>query len=83
MKDLQEYISKQFSNQQRDTMKGDGNMMVVTVGSVTFFKAIVIKTDIFGSEIIDERHFKTVEEAEQYKRDVIADTGLLCVVCQM
>lgn len=58
-------------------------MIVVTVGKVTFYKAIVIQPDIFGSEIVDERHFKTAEEAERYKRDVTADTGLLCTVCQM
>ncbi len=58
-------------------------MIAVTIGTVTFYKAIVILPDIFGSEIVDERHFKTAEEAEQYKRDVTADTGLLCTVCQM
>lgn len=58
-------------------------MMVVTVGTVTFYKAIVIKPDIFGSEIVDERHFRTVEDAERFKREVTADTDLLCTVCQM
>ena len=58
-------------------------MIVITVGTVTFYKAIVIKPDIFYSEIVDERHFQTAEEAELFKREVTADTGLLCTVCQM
>lgn len=58
-------------------------MSVVTVGEMTFYKAIVIQPDIFCSEIMDERHFQTAEEAEQYKREVTANTGLLCTVCQM
>ena len=58
-------------------------MIVVTVGEMTFYKAIVIQPDIFCSEIVDERHFQTIEEAEQYKREVTANTGLLCTVYQM
>lgn len=58
-------------------------MMVLTVGTVTFYKAIVIQPDIFGSVIVDERHFKTIEQAEQFKKEVTADTGLLCIMCQM
>lgn len=58
-------------------------MMVLTVETVTFYKAIVIEPDVFGSVIADERHFKTVEQAEQFKREVTANTNLLCIVCQM
>lgn len=56
---------------------------MVFIGTVTFYKAIVIQPDIFGSVIVDERHFKTAEQAEQFKREVTADTDLLCMVCQM
>lgn len=58
-------------------------MVIVSVGTVTFYKAIVIKPDIFCSEIVDERHFKTAEEVEQFKREVTNNTDLLCIVCQM
>ncbi len=56
---------------------------MVFIGTVTFYKAIVIQPDIFDSVIVDERHFKTAEQAEQFKREVTADTDLLCMVCQM
>lgn len=56
---------------------------MVFIGTITFYKAIVIQPDIFGSVIVDERHFKTAEHAEQFKREVTADTDLLCMVCQM
>lgn len=56
---------------------------VTVIEMVTFYKAIVIEPGIFGSVIVDERHFKTAEQAEQFKREVTADTNLLCMVCQM
>lgn len=39
---------------------------VVILPEAQYFKAILIKVDTFESEIIDERHFKTLPEAEQY-----------------
>lgn len=52
---------------------------MVVIRTVTFYKAIVIQSDIFGSVIVDERHFKTAEQAEQFKREVTAGTDLLCM----
>lgn len=51
---------------------------------VEFFKAIVIKPDVFGSEIVDEKHFRTREDAERFKLNVMQDNDdLLCMICQM
>lgn len=57
---------------------------MLVVEYVEFFKAIVVKPDIFGSKIVDEKHFRTKEEAERFKLDVIKNhDDLLCVVCKM
>ena len=57
---------------------------MLVVEYVEFFKAIVVKPDIFGSKIVDEKHFRTKEDAERFKLDVMQKhNGLLCVVCQM
>lgn len=56
---------------------------VIVIEMVTFYKAIVIEPGIFDSVIVDERHFKTAEQAEQFKKEVTADNDLLCIICQM
>ncbi len=57
---------------------------MLVVEYVEFFKAIVIKLDIFGSKIVDEKHFRTKEDAERFKLDVMQKhNGLLCIICQM
>jgi len=57
---------------------------MLVVEYVEFFKAIVVKPDIFGSKIVDEKHFQTKEDAERFKLDIIqSHNDLLCVVCKM
>jgi len=34
-----------------------------------FYKVIVVKVDIFESEIVDERNFPTEEEAEKFRAE--------------
>lgn len=33
-----------------------------------YYTVVAIQFDLFESQIIDEKHFATLEEAEQYKR---------------
>ena len=48
-----------------------------------FFTVIVVKPDVFESEIVDERHFGTYEEAEWFKlRMALNHRDLICVVCE-
>lgn len=57
---------------------------MIVVKYVEFYKVIVIKPDIFGSEIVDERHFRTKEEAAQFQMDVVLNhNDLICVSCQI
>lgn len=57
---------------------------MLVVEYVEFFKAIVVKPDIFGSKIVDEKHFQTKEDAERFKLDIMQSRNdLLCVVCKM
>lgn len=49
-----------------------------------FFKVLVIRPDIFGSEIINEQHFATQQQAEQFKEDILhKHDNVICVICQM
>lgn len=49
-----------------------------------FFKVLVIRPDIFGSEIINEQHFATQQQAEQFKQDILHKyDDVICVICQM
>lgn len=47
-----------------------------------FYTVIVIRLDIFESRIIDERHFGTKEEAEQFQIQTIinSDNNIRCIV---
>lgn len=57
-------------------------MMVIEY--VEFFKVIVIELNIFGSKIVDEKHFKTMEAAECFKQDIIHKyNDVICVICPM
>lgn len=62
--------------------------MVLLVGEVrevkTFYKAIVIKPDLFASAIVDEKHFSTMEQAQEFKEWVTSGSDdLMCIVYQM
>lgn len=57
---------------------------MLIIRAVTFFKAIVIKVDLFGSEIIDEKHFPTLEEANRFTDCVMSNnSNIVCAVCRM
>lgn len=57
---------------------------MIVVQYVEFYKVIVIKPDIFGSEIVDERHFRTKDEATQFQMDMVLNhNDLICVMCQI
>ncbi len=48
-----------------------------------FFTVIVVKPDVFESQIVDERHFGTYEEAEWFKLQIALNhKDLICVVCE-
>lgn len=54
----------------------------VTLGG-EFYSVIVIKPDVFESEIVDERHFGTYEEAEWFKLNTALNhKDLICVTCR-
>lgn len=53
-------------------------MMIVAVK--TFYKVITINIDVFESQIIDERHFTSREEAEVYKESVESDNTAVIIV---
>lgn len=44
-----------------------------------FYKVIVIEVGLFGSRIVDERHFSTLESAESYANTVTADNSIVIV----
>jgi len=58
--------------------------IMLLVVEKTYFKAIVIKIGLFFSEIVDERHFSTEKEAEEFKilTEIYFD-NLKCVICKM
>lgn len=48
-----------------------------------FYAVIVIKPDIFESQIVDERHFGTYEEVEAFKLNMaLTHRDLICVTCK-
>lgn len=56
-------------------------VVVIDTKTVTFFKAIVIKVGFLESYVVDERSFKTKEEAIRFQIQTILDhDDLLCVV---
>lgn len=57
---------------------------MIVIETVTFYKAIVIEIDLFESRIIDERHFRTKEEAEQFQIEIVLNhNNMVCIVYQM
>lgn len=44
--------------------------MTAVMIPASFYTCIVLRIGFFGSEIIDERHFKTLAEAEGYAEDM-------------
>ncbi len=50
-----------------------------------YFKAIVIKVGLFCSEIVDERHFDTLEDAQDFKEMITTCYGndMICVICKV
>lgn len=48
-----------------------------------FYTVIVIKPDVFESEIVDERHFGTYEEANWFiLNTALNHNDLICVMCE-
>lgn len=48
-----------------------------------FYTVIVVKPDIFESQIVDERHFGTYEEVEWFRLNMALNhRDLICVVCE-
>lgn len=57
---------------------------MIIIEYATFFKVLVIKPDIFGSEIVNEQHFATQQQAEQFKKDILHKyDDVICVICKM
>lgn len=57
--------------------KGGIRIMMLYVDS--FVTVIVIKLGLFGSRIVDERHFSTFESAEAYADTVDVDDSIIVV----
>lgn len=46
-----------------------------------YYTVIVVKTDAFESQIINERHFGNYEDAEEFSRNVPQDTA--CMIAEL
>lgn len=58
-------------------MKGMVNSMEIR----SFFTVVVIAVDMWESTIVDEKHFGSRNEAENYKKSLPSDlNGLVCEV---
>ena len=55
--------------------------MGVTVKS--FYKVIVMKVDIFESEIVEERHFGTCEDAARFCDNVMSTSDYMTVMVRL
>lgn len=61
-------------------MKNQERTTTVTVKG-GFYTAVVVQLDIFESRIIDERHFATKEEAEEFQIQTIQNNdNIYCFV---
>lgn len=61
-------------------MKNQERTTTVTVKG-GFYTAVVVQLDIFESRIIDERHFATKEEAEEFQiKTVQNNDNIYCFV---
>lgn len=57
---------------------------MIIIEYATFFKVLVIRPDTFRSIIVDEQHFATLQQAEQFKEDILHKyDDVICVICQM
>lgn len=65
----------------KQSMKQIKETVVVLNGR--FYSVIVVKPDVFESQIVDERHFGTYEEAEWFKLQMALNhNDLICVMCE-
>ncbi len=48
-----------------------------------FFKVIVVRVDVFDSEIIDERHFADQKEASAFCENMKSTPGITAMVISM
>ncbi|MBR6328178.1 MAG: hypothetical protein IKR68_00855 [Lachnospiraceae bacterium] len=48
-----------------------------------FYKVIVVKVDIFDSEIVDERHFSEPAEAMRFCDDMKQTPGISALLIEM
>lgn len=62
-----------------ERMESEESCMKVESG---FFTVIVIAIGIFGSEIINEKHFKTEDEARLYSNSIKSD-GNITLIAQV
>lgn len=61
-------------------MKNQERITTVTVKG-GFYTAVVVQLDVFESRIIDERHFATKEEAEEFQiKTVQNNDNIYCFV---
>lgn len=58
--------------------KGRKNMVIKS-----FFKVIVVKVDVFESEIWDERHFSEKQEAMRFCDEMRNTPGMSAIVVEM
>lgn len=42
-----------------------------------FYKVIVVKIEVFGSRIVDERHFSTLKSAESYANTITDNNSVV------
>lgn len=55
---------------------------IIRTEAITFFKVIVVKIGLLESQIVDERHFKTKEEATQFQAQMTLNhNNIMCMTC--
>lgn len=65
----------------KDLIISGGLNMSVSVSG--FFKVIVVRVDVFDSEIIDERHFADQKEASAFCENMKSTPGITAMVISM
>lgn len=74
------------SNRKRRNQKGRmmyGTEVMNMQATKTYYKVIVLKIDVFESEIVDERHFPTVTEAMSFCDNVNSSTEYTTLAVKM
>lgn len=51
------------------------------MGVRSFYTVVVVEVDMFESSIVDERHFGSMKEAEQFKSSLTG--GLQGLICEI